>query len=277
MESRASFTAETMALQRAFESHRPAGRRLFDDPYATAFLRPSLRVLAEAARLPGVRHLAFSLYDAVAGPGPRASGITRTKVIDDALTSAMTGETQCVLLGAGYDTRAHRLPALAGRAVFEVDHPATQARKRAVLGAGPRYVPVDFERDDLPARLTESGFDPRKPSVFVWEGVTNYLTAEAVGTTLAAVHGLGGDLVFTYVDVRALHEPSPFPEARRWVRAVARSGEPWTFGLLPASTGAFLAEHGFDLRQDVSAQEAGGGSGLYRIAIAARRADAPHQ
>lgn len=277
MESRASFTAETMALQRAFESGRPPGRRLFDDPYATAFLRPSLRVLAGAARLPAVRHLAFGLYDAVAGPGPRASGITRTKVIDDALTSAMTGETQCVLLGAGYDTRAHRLPALAGRAVFEVDHPATQARKRAVLGVGPKYVPVDFERDDLPARLTESGFDPRKPSVFVWEGVTNYLTAEAVGTTLAAVHGLGGDLVFTYVDVRALHEPSPFPEARRWVRAVARSGEPWTFGLLPASTGAFLAEHGFDLRKDVSAQEAGGGSRLYRIAIAARRADAPHQ
>lgn len=277
MESRASFTAETMALQRAFESHRPAARRLFDDPYATAFLRPSLRVLAEAARLPGVRHLAFGLYDAVAGPGPRASGITRTKVIDDAVTSAVTGDTQCVLLGAGYDARAHRLPALADRAVFEVDHPATQARKRAVLGEGPRYVPVDFERDDLAARLVESGFDPGKPSVFVWEGVTNSLTAEAVGTTLAAVHGLGGDLVFTYVDVRALHEPSPFPEARRWVRAVARSGEPWTFGLLPAETRAFLAGHGFDLRKDVSARDAGGGSRLYRIAIAARSADAPHQ
>ncbi|GLY34308.1 S-adenosyl-L-methionine-dependent methyltransferase [Amycolatopsis sp. NBRC 101858] len=277
MESRASFTAETMALQRAFESHRPRGRRRFDDPYATAFLRPSLRVLAEAARLPGVRHLATGLYDAVAGPGPRASGIARTKVIDDALTEAMTGGTQCVLLGAGYDARAHRLPALAGRAVFEVDHPATQARKRAVLGEGPRYVPVDFERDDLPACLLESGFDQGKPSVFLWEGVTNYLTAGAVDATLAAVHGLGGDLVFTYVDVRALHEPSPFPEARRWVRAVARSGEPWTFGLLPAETRAFLAERGFDLRKDVSTHEAGGGSRLYRIAIAARSARAPHQ
>ncbi|SFW70318.1 hypothetical protein [Amycolatopsis australiensis] len=47
MAARASFTAETMALQRAFETHRPPGRRRFEDPYATAFLRPSLRVLAE--------------------------------------------------------------------------------------------------------------------------------------------------------------------------------------------------------------------------------------
>ncbi|MEV6643673.1 SAM-dependent methyltransferase [Amycolatopsis sp. NPDC051371] len=276
MESRASFTAETMALQRAFESHRPPGRRLFDDPYATAFLRPSLRVLAEAARLPGVRHLATGLYDAVAGPGPRASGIARTKVIDDALAEAMTGDTQCVLLGAGYDARAHRLAALAGRAVFEVDHPATQARKRTKMGPGPVYVPVDFERDDLAKSLAENGFDLRKPSVFVWEGVTNYLTADAVDTTLAAVHGLGGDLVFTYVDVRALREPSPFPEARRWVRAVARSGEPWTFGLLPTETRAFLAERGFDLEKDVSTHDAGGGSRLYRIAVAKRSARAPH-
>lgn len=276
MEHRASFTAETMALQRAFETHRPPGRRRFEDPYATAFLRPSLRVLAEAARVPGLRHLATGLYDAVAGPGPRASGIARTRFIDDVVTAAMTGDTQCVLLGAGYDTRAHRLPALAGRRVFEVDHPATQAKKRSVLGAGPVYVPVDFERDDLRTSLVEHGFDPGRPSVFVWEGVTNYLTAEAVDTTLAAVRELGGSLVFTYVDVRALREPGPFPEARRWVRAVARSGEPWTFGLLPAETRAFLADRGFALERDVSAFEAGGGSELYRIAIA-RSSRAPHQ
>ncbi|WP_326837586.1 SAM-dependent methyltransferase [Amycolatopsis rhabdoformis] len=277
MDDRGSFTAETMALQRAFESYRPPGLRRFDDPYATAFLRPWLRVLAEAARLPGVRRVATGLYDVVAGPGPRVSGIVRTKVIDDALAEFVGGETQCVLLGAGYDTRAHRLSALAGNTVFEVDHPATQARKRAVLGEGRvTYVPVDFEHDDLVGRLTESGFDTGKPAVFVWEGVTNYLTADAVDTTLAAVRELGGDVIFTYVDVRALHEPSPFPEARRWVRAVARSGEPWTFGLRPTETRQFLADRGFSLEKDLSTFDAGGGSQLYRIAIA-RRARATHQ
>jgi hypothetical protein len=80
LDSRASFTAETVALRRAFESKRPVGSRLFVDPYADAFLRPSLRTLAVAGGLPGVRRLASGLYDAVAGPGPRPSAIVRTKV-----------------------------------------------------------------------------------------------------------------------------------------------------------------------------------------------------
>src|SRR5262245_56601201 len=62
MEGRSSFTAETVALQRAFESARPAGQRLFCDPYAVEFLRPALRVLAVAARVPVLRCLAVGLY-----------------------------------------------------------------------------------------------------------------------------------------------------------------------------------------------------------------------
>ncbi|MBP2330563.1 methyltransferase (TIGR00027 family) [Kibdelosporangium banguiense] len=295
MESRSSFTAETVALLRAFESYRPPGRRLFCDPYAAGFLRLWLRVLAEASRVPVLRGLVTGLYDLVAGPGPRSSAVARTKVIDDAVVAAMSGATQCVLLGAGFDTRAHRLPALAGCRVFEVDHPATQSAKRdAVDRLGLRsghvsYVPVDFEVDDLAMALAGNGFDPAAAAVFVWEGVTNYLTADAVDATLAVLRKLGGSLVLTYVDARALHEPSPFPEARRWVRAVARAGEPWTFGLLPTQVGEFLAERGFRLRADVSAFDAGQtwfaaqhrreqGSQLYRIAIAdvIRSTDATH-
>ena len=135
MENRSSFTAETVALQRAFESVRPPGQRLFCDPYAVAFLRPGLRVLAQAARMRFLRWLAVGLYDAVAGPGPRPSAVARTRMIDDEVAAAMgeRGNGQCVLLGAGFDTRAHRLLALTGCRVFEVDHPATQAVKRAVV------------------------------------------------------------------------------------------------------------------------------------------------
>ena len=110
--------------------------------------------------------------------------------------------------------------------------------------------------------------------------VTNYLTREAVAATLDTVHDLtaaGSRLVLTYVDRRALVEPSPFPEARRWVRGVARAGEPWTFGLLPGEATEFFAEHGFRVRVDTSTYDAGRvwfdgrrerGSRLYRIAVA---------
>jgi methyltransferase (TIGR00027 family) len=284
---RPSFTAETMALQRAFESRRPPGRRLFEDPYAEAFLRPALRVLATASGVALLRHLATGLYDVIGGRGPRPSAIVRTKVIDDAVDGAARQHDQVVLLGAGYDTRAHRLSSLAGHDVFEVDHPATQATKRATVAALALptdrvvYVPVDFEQDDLMGCLLRAGFDPERPALFLWEGVTQYLTSEAVDATLSVIAALGkhgGVLVVTYVDAGALSVPSPFPEARRWVRAVARAGEPWIFGLRPRQADRFFAERGFRLRRDVSTFDAshddsvmGGrrlnGSALYRVAV----------
>src|SRR6478752_8383988 len=159
MEGRSSFTAETVALQRAFESARPPGQRLFSDPYAVEFLRPGLRVLAIAAQVRLLRWLAVGLYDVVAGPGPRPSAVARTRAIDDEVRDAVAPGGQCVLLGAGFDMRAHRLQALADCPVFEVDQPATQAAKRAVVErldlrrSQLTYVPVDFEVDDLAGAL----------------------------------------------------------------------------------------------------------------------------
>jgi methyltransferase (TIGR00027 family) len=288
MASSPSFTAETMALQRSFESHRPPAQRLFSDPFADAFLRPRLRMLAVASGVPVLRRLVTGVYDAIGGPGPRPSAILRTRVIDDALRDASPALGQCVLLGAGYDTRAHRLAALAGMQVFEVDRPVTQQAKRAIvdrLGLTSdhvTYVAIDFERDDLSSRLVAAGFDRTVPTTFLWEGVTQYLTGAAVDSTLSAVRGLaggGGVLIMTYVDVRALGAASPFPEARRWVRAVARAGEPWTFGLLPGDVPAFFADRGFVLVRDLSTLDAGrqlsrserprlAGSALYRVTVA---------
>ncbi len=123
-----------------------------------------------------------------------------------------------------------------------------------------RYVPVDFERDDLRARLHAAGFDASASTVVVWEGVTNYLTAQPVDATLTVIRDPtkgGGLLVMTYIDARVLTEPQVFPEAARWVRAVARAGEPWKFGLLPARMPAFFAARGFRLCRDVSTLDAG--------------------
>ena len=182
--------------------------------------------------------------------------------------------------------------------MFEVDHPATQQAKREVLGrvlAGivegdplawhVRFVPVDFERDDLAGALRAAGYRDGTPSLFVWEGVTNYLTPAAVDQTLGAVHGLaaaaaGSLLVFTYVDRAVVAgDYSRFPEARRWVKGVRRRGEPWRFGLDPAEVEQFLSRRGFGLIGDVSTAEAGEryfrplgrrerGSALYHVVTA---------
>lgn len=96
---------------------------------------------------------------------------------------------QVVILGAGYDTRAARLPR-AGVTFFEVDHPATQASKRerlATLAGYPvdnaRYVTCNFEREDPIDRLVATGFATTEPALVIWEGVVPYLTEGAVRAT----------------------------------------------------------------------------------------------
>jgi O-methyltransferase involved in polyketide biosynthesis len=117
--------------------------------------------------------------------------------------------------------------------------------------------------------LATAGFDRRRSALFLWEGVTNYLTAEAVD----------GTLDFTYVHAGVLDGTIRFPGADRWLRNVARLGEPWTFGLLPERVPQFLADRGFRLVRDESTAEAGArlfapmgrserASELYRIAVA---------
>ena len=120
------------------------------------------------------------------------------------------------------------------------------------------------------------------PTLFVWEGVTNYLSARAVDGTLAAIGrlaGPGGVLVFTYIDAGVLDGSVSFPEARRWLANVRRAGEPWTFGLVPDNVAGFLGDRGFLLVSDVSTKQAGErwfpamgrrerGSALYHVAMA---------
>ena len=82
-----SRTAEYMALFRALESARPEGKRLFEDRTAASFLRPSLRAVALAARFGPARSLIFTLIDR-RWPGPRLSGVVRTRVIDGSRRAA---------------------------------------------------------------------------------------------------------------------------------------------------------------------------------------------
>jgi methyltransferase (TIGR00027 family) len=96
---------------------------------------------------------------------------------------------QVVILGAGYDTRAARLPR-AGVTFFEVDHPATQASKRERLASlagypvdNARYVTCNFEREDPIDCLVATGFDRNEPALVIWEGVVMYLTEGAVRAT----------------------------------------------------------------------------------------------
>jgi methyltransferase (TIGR00027 family) len=264
-EGRPSWTAELMAFFRAHESVRPAFTRLFTDPYAPAFLSTPLRTALTLARLPGGIRAVQGIIERRWG-GPLGAAVCRTRFIDDALESEVTaGIEQVVILGAGFDCRAYRLPLLAGTRVFEVDHPLTQSMKRARLA--PRlgvipphvvYVPVDFARNNLAASMDTAGFRPTARTFFLWEGVTNYLTDEAVDATLrwvARAGSAGSTLLFTYIHRGMLDGSLRFDGAEASRRTVERSGEPYTFGLDPGEVAAYLRQRGLELVEDVAAPE----------------------
>jgi methyltransferase (TIGR00027 family) len=144
--------------------------------------------------------------------------------------------------------------------VFEVDHPDTQARKRRLLGAVPspvRFVPVDFDRETVEAALEAAGYDHDRSTLFIWEGVTNYLTESAVDGTLrwCARAAASSRIVFTYVDRGVLDDPASFFGTARLFDTLDASGERWTFGLDPAGLASFLAARGLLLDEDVGAEE----------------------
>jgi methyltransferase (TIGR00027 family) len=245
------------------------------------------RTIAWAAQWPPVRRYVERYIDERWPAGPRASAIVRTRFIDDLVADAVSvGATQVVLLGAGYDSRAYRLSALAAVPVVEIDHPATQRAKMQVVKARipagrrthVRFVPLDLSREKLDA----AGLDTAARTVVIWEGVTNYLTADAVDATLRSLAGTlaqGSRIVFTYVDRSALEGTGGFAGVEEWHAEVRRHGEPWTFGFDPASLPSYLADRGLRLMLDVSAREAAARylsplgrdeptAGFYRIAQA---------
>ena len=287
-QGRASRTAEYMALFRALETARPAGARRCDDPLARAFLSPGLATVAALARIPGAADLVGRYIDR-RWPGTRTSAVARTRWIDDALRRELAGGVpQLVILGAGFDSRAWRLPELRGVRVFEVDHPDTQARKRRALEragvATPdtlRFVATDFDQQGLERAMAAAGYDAAQRTLFLWEGVTNYLSAAAVDTTLRWCAGAapGSRVIFTYVHAGVLADPRAFVGTERLFATLAAAGERWTFGLHPEQLAGFLRERGLALEHDVGAAEyrrqvfgdaarAMRGYEFYRIAVA---------
>jgi methyltransferase (TIGR00027 family) len=258
-ERAASSTAVLVCQGRAAADGRYAVGR-FSDPIARQLLDPPECVVLETVRAgqvpkDGAGRMAYELV--------RRTGISmvpRTIAIDEAVRGRPT--PQVVILGAGLDGRAWRMPELAGATVFEVDHPASQRDKVRRVGDFPAkakrvgYVAVDLAAERLGAALEAAGFDAAAETTWVWEGVVPYLTADEVRATVAQVAALsapGSQLVVNY-QARSLSTTV----MRRVMRLVLRlsrqpdplAGEPWRSKWAPEGMRAMLGDHGFEVTSD---------------------------
>lgn len=256
-------TAERVSFLRAWDTCHPADARVCNDPVAVKLIRPGMGFLAKTAL---GRRLFLKMINpmqiAVVGYIP-----LRTRLIDDTLQSAIKdGLEQLVILGAGYDTRPYRFEDLKNKVeVFEVDLKEIQSDKQNRLtkafGSAPDhviYVPIDFEKDDLGDCLRAKGYDANLKTFFIWEGVTQYIDAEAVDGTLDFVarnSQPGSSIIFDYTFADVITGTNENPFAKQMLEMAQQLGEPYKFGIDPKSIGEFLSKRGFSHVEDHSVAE----------------------
>jgi len=256
-EGKPSWTAEGSAAFRAFESLKPEDERVCYDPYAKDFLGIIYSIIYRVMCMSRIlRKIVLWVFEQMP-PGSIGTVAACHTCVDDYLSACIDdGIEQMVNLGAGYDSRAYRFDALKRRVkVFEVDDAATQARKmeklKKIFGSLPDnvvYVPIDFTRDKLGSRLFESGYDANLKTLFIWEAVTMYITAEAVDETLEFIaknSGEGSSVTFDYIIPSVVDGTCKLKGAKEWRRNVRRFGEPFTFGIEDGAIYEFLSKRGF--------------------------------
>lgn len=211
-------TGLMVAAIRAKESRRDD--RLFTDPFAEKLAGESGHRLLEEAI-------------ATAGDKTTLQIVVRTRFWDEALLRAVAAVDQVVILAAGMDARAYRLPWPAGTTVYELDQPAVIAAKaEALAGEQPRCRRVAIGIDlaeDWPAALQAAGFDPQRPAVWLIEGLLQYLDESAVRTLFERIDTVSAPESVLLYDVvgKTLLDNVMLTAVRAHM---ARNSAPWLFG-----------------------------------------------
>ena len=233
-------TAQGVAKQRLIESLAKPDKRVIYDPYAKKFV-----LGASIIKLMGHKFSVWLGEKIV--PGLHEHLISRTRFIDDLIEKITLDKVeQYVILGAGYDSRAHRLKLPSGLKIFEVDQPEVQEIKRSKLpdeianAENVTYVSIDFNYQSLKEQLLNAGFDQSKSTIFTLEGVSQYITREALNSTLRELALLtpnsNATFFMSYVNKLFIEDPEacfgmgyskPEKAVKFITNGAAKVGEPW--------------------------------------------------
>jgi methyltransferase (TIGR00027 family) len=255
-EQRSVTALAVLTLTSMASTEEDPGVRL-DDPIGPRLIRWSDGVWAMGKAV--TLHRWFRQILERANPGAYGFMLARVRAIDDLIAEEVTaGLRQLVILGAGYDTRAHRMGVdLAGARVFEVDRPemSRDKQKRVAQAVGDRagnvsYVEVDFNGEAFPDRLGAHGFDPTQRTLFVLSGVSMYLpegTVRDLFSQVAAATAGQASIVFDYFFDDLATDPDRYHGGRKWIESVKKAGEEFRCGISPSAVHALLGECGLRL------------------------------
>tara|TARA_A100001015_G_scaffold7200_1_gene8932 strand:+ start:1129 stop:2037 length:909 start_codon:yes stop_codon:yes gene_type:complete len=261
-------TAQGVAKQRLIETIAGPEKSVINDPYADKFV-----IGSGVIKLMGHR-LNVWLTSKLA-PGFHEHLISRTRFIDDLIEkSAKEGVQQYVILGAGYDSRANRLNLPPSLKIFEVDQPEVSDIKLSKLPKdlpnleNITYVNVDFSYQSLSEQLLTAGFDQTKSTIFTLEGVSQYITKEAVSSTIQELSLITKDarsiFFMSYVDELLKKDPAacfgkgypnPTKKANLIQTLSAKVGEPWISFYRDEEVESILAENDYAIKENVTLED----------------------
>ena len=261
-------TAQGVAKQRLIETIAGPEKSVINDPYADKFV-----IGSGVIKLMGHR-LNVWLSSKLA-PGFHEHLISRTRFIDELIEkSAKEGIEQYVILGAGYDSRANRLNLTPSLKIFEVDQPEVSDIKLSKLPKdlpnleNITYVNVDFSYQSLSEQLLTAGFDQTKSTIFTLEGVSQYITKEAVSSTIQELSSITKDarsiFFMSYVDELLNKDPAacfgkgypnPSKKANLIQNLSAKVGEPWISFYRAEEVESILEENGYSMKENVTLED----------------------
>ena len=249
------------ASKKAFEALYPTEKRLFQDEYTIKLLTPGWRIFSvNIFKNKFLFDRVMKIGDKIA-PGVQVGLMCRVRYIDEVLKEAINSDFDVVVnLGAGFDTRSLRIDGIGSLKIYEIDHPTVIAEKRkrfkkAGFGipANLELVPIDFDSLILKQGLEDAGYNPSLKTLFIWEGVTQYITKEAIESTLGYISRSkdGSRVVFTYVLKEYIDNPGSFPELKVLYKQIKKI---WINGMDPSTMNSYLEKFGLKLLEDAGAE-----------------------
>ncbi len=259
-------TGMGVAFARAMGMLYPKEKRLFEDPYCEKLLTPFYKFFLFLMRSPKIFDFLMK-WEKKSTPGKTGWLFCRFRYIDDVLKDNIAKKEikTIVNLGAGMDCRAYYIPGIESMRYFEVDHPKVIKKKKAkmkkILGKLPDhvvYVPVDFEKQSLDTELEKAGYNLTSKTLFIWEGVTQYISKEANDNTMryVAQAAPGSKIVFTYI-LNSLIEGKDLNDTARkgMYKWIVKGFKMWIYGLDPAKIGDYLSKYNLSLIEDIGSRE----------------------
>lgn len=256
MSKAAAKTGSEPTVLSALEQNFPLEQRILVDDLAYRIQPAGVKLFIRLSK--PFRNALLRASEKSAAPGMWGGLLCRKRFIDEKLLGSLDKVEQIVNLGAGLDTRLFRLEETVRLPAWELDQAANIREKQAVFARAlngipqnRRLVAVDFDRESILAALVRNGFDPGKRTFFIWEAVTQYLTAAGIDATFSFLSkaASGSFLAFTYVDEDFIEGKNLFGWESGYRRFV--KNKLFIYGMKPENVGGFCSRYGYNLLEDL--------------------------